>query len=278
MIGYIATTSDRLAFALLRAQRGMNGTTLPRSKSAMADVTSGDRPADQRRATLGEGMDYTPPPRQDAVRAAGRHTARVRFLKRAMIVGSVLGISVIAIVVAFDPFHHLPHGFSVSSVGVEGTRVTMESPKISGLRPDGSAYAITARQGIQDITTPSIMELRGVDATVGMDDSSSSRITADSGVYNGKIDTMILTGHARIKNTSGYDLMMQSAVMNFKTGVFSSRERLKVDISGGDVSSNELDVTENGHKISFTGDVTSNFNPPDDAVDAASKQAVVDGK
>ncbi|WP_158808603.1 LPS export ABC transporter periplasmic protein LptC [Beijerinckia sp. L45] len=238
----------------------------------MADVTSGDGPTDQRRATLGEGMDHTPPPRGNAVRAAGRHTARVRFLRRAMIVGSVLGISIIAIVVAFDPFHHLPHGFSVSSVGVQGTIVTMQSPKISGLRPDGSAYAITARQGVQDITTPNVMELHGVDATVGMEDNTSSRITADIGVYDGKVDTMTLTGHARIKNTSGYDMLMRSATMNFKTGVFASRERLKVNISGGDVSSNELDVTENGHKISFTGDVSSNFNPPDDAAPTADGQ------
>jgi lipopolysaccharide export system protein LptC len=137
------------------------------------------------------------------------------------------------------------------------------------LRPDGSAYAITARQGVQDITTPNVMELHDVDATVGMDDNTSSRITADKGVYDGKVDTMNLTGNARIKNSSGYDLRMKSAVMNFKTGEFLSRERLKVDISGGWVEANQLDVTENGHKISFTGDVTSLFNPPDDAPPAA---------
>lgn len=239
----------------------------------MADVTSGT-PGQQRRAMLGEGMDHTPRQRHQAVRAAGRHTARVRFLRRAMVLGSVLGVSVIAIVVAFDPFHHLPLGFSVGSVGLEGTVVTMESPKISGLRPDGSAYAVTARQGVQDITKPSIMELRDVDATVGMGDSTSSRITADRGVYDSKVDLMTLTGHARIKNTSGYDLVMQSAVMNFKTGIFSSRERLKVDVSGGTIASDKLDVTDNGHKVSFEGGVTSTFNAADGAAAAPAPEAV----
>ena len=236
----------------------------------MADVMSGSGPGQTRRATLGEGMDHTPPPRQLAMRAAGRHTARVRFLRRAMVVGSVLGVSIIAIVVTFDPFHHLPLGFSVSSVGLEGTVVTMESPKISGLRPDGGAYAVTARQGVQDITKPNIMELRDVDATVGMLDNTSSHITADKGVYDGKIDLMTLTGHARIKNTGGYDLVMQSAVMNFKTGIFSSRERLKVDLSGGTISSDRMDVTDNGHKVSFEGGVTSLFNAPENEPTASS--------
>ncbi len=231
----------------------------------MADVTSGSSASQQRRASLGERMDHTPPPRQHAVREAGRHTARVRFLRRAMVLGSVLGVSVIAIVVLFDPFHHLPLNFSVGSVGVEGTVVTMEAPKISGLKPDGGAYAITARQGVQDITKPSVMELRDVDATVGMLDNTSSRITAESGVYDGKVDTMTLTGHARIKSTGGYDLMMRSAVMNFKTGIFSSRERLKVDVSGGTIAADQLDVTDNGHKVSFEGGVTSLFNAPEEA-------------
>ncbi len=240
------------------------GSKLTHGETAVADVTSSGGNSASRRTTLGAGMDHTPPARQGAVRAASRHTARVRFLRRAMVVGSVLAVSVIAIVVIFDPFRHLPLGFSVSSVGVEGTVVTMESPKISGLRPDGGAYAITARQGVQDITKPSIMELRDVDATVGMLDTTSSRITADQGVYDSKIDRMTLTGHARIKNTSGYDLVMRNAVMNFKTGVFSSSEHVKVDVSGGTISSDQLEVTDDGHKVSFNGAVTSLFNAPDE--------------
>ena len=231
----------------------------------MADLTSGGNQVDQRRASLGEGMDHTPPERLGAVRAAGRHTARVRFLRRTMILGSVFGVSIIAIVAAFDPFHHLPHGLSVSSVGVEGTIVTMDQPKISGLRPDGNVYAITARQGIQDITKPNVTELHDLDAILGMSDKTSSRITADTGVYDGGQDRMDLNGHARIKNSSGYDMTMKTAVMNFKTGIFSSRERSTVTISGGQVSADQLDVTDDGHKVSFTGSVNSDFNPPDDA-------------
>ena len=230
----------------------------------MADVLSG-APTDKRRANLGGGMDHTPPQRGGAVRDAGRHTARVRFLRRAMVVGSVFGVSVIAIVAAFDPFHHLPTGFSVSGVGVEGTIITMQAPKISGLRPDGNAYAITARQGRQDITKPQVMELVGVDATVGMSDRTSSRITSDSGVYDGKSDTMTLTGHARIKNTGGYDMLMKNAVMDFKNGVFSSRERSTVAVSGGTISSDQLDIVDNGHQVAFQGNVASTFDQPDDA-------------
>jgi hypothetical protein len=56
---------------------------------------------------------------------------------------------------------------------------------------------------------------------------------------------------------------MQSAVMNFKTGVFSSRERLTVTVSGGTISADQLDITGGGHKVSFTGNIESSFDPPD---------------
>ena len=229
----------------------------------MPEVMQQDSPANQRRAALGEGMDHTATPREGAVRASERHTARVRFLRRAIVAGSTITISIIAIVAIFDPLHHLPHGISVDDVGVEGNVITMQSPKISGVRQDGGAYAITAAQGIQDITKPNLMELRGLDVTMGMTDNTSSRITADTGVYDGKEDNMSLAGHARIKNTSGYDLLMQSAVMNFKTGVFSSRERLTVTVSGGTISADQIDITDSGHKVSFTGNIDSSFDPPD---------------
>lgn len=235
----------------------------------MSGVTQPNSPGQQRRAALGEGMDHTPPPRGDAVRDAERHSSRVRFMRRAIIAGCTIAISVIAIVAIFDPLHHLPHGISARDVGVTGTVVTMQSPKISGVRQDGGAYAIAAAEGIQDINKPNIMELHGLDVTMGMSDNTTSHITADTGIYDGSEDTMNLAGHARIKNSSGYDLLMQRAVMNFKTGVLSSNERLSVLVSGGTVAADRLEITDGGHKVSFTGHIDSLFTPPDQPGEAS---------
>lgn len=218
---------------------------------------------DPGRGTRG-GLDYTPPPRLGAFRAAGRHTARVRFLRRAIIVGSVLAVSLIALIATFDPFRHLPRSVSISGVGVKGTKVTMDTPKITGVQQGGSPYDIAARTGIQDITTPNVIELLGVDAHVGMHDDTMTHVTSDHGVYDSKEDTMALDGHVLIANTSGYTFGLKRAMIDFKHGTLYSEERTRVDIKGGFVLSDAIVVSDNGHKVVFRGHIDSTFDPPDD--------------
>ena len=237
----------------------------------MADLTSG---ADGRE-TSRAGMDYTPPPRIGAFKAADRHTARVRFLRRAIILGAALAVSIIAIVAIFDPLRHLPSAVSLAGVGVNGTKITMDRPKISGVQQGGGPYDIKAPTGIQDVLTPSVIELGGVDATVGMAALTTTHILSTNGLYDSKADTMGLSGDVRIANTSGYTLNMSKATMDFKAGVLSSHERLHVDIRGGQVSADDLAISNNGHVVAFRGNIASTFDPPPD--DAASKTADIEG-
>ena len=223
-----------------------------------------------------QGMDYTPPQRTGAFRDAGRHTARVKLVKRAMILGSLLGTIGIALAALYNPFKHLPSGVSLAGVGMKGTTITMDRPKISGVQQGGGPYEIKARAGLQDITTPSVMELEGVDAHVGMADATTTHITADHGIYNSKADTVSLAGAVRIANTSGYTLNLRSAVMSFRAGLFTSHERLRVELRGGEVSADDLAISNNGHVIAFRGNIASRFEPPAEdapADDAARAEA-----
>ena len=232
----------------------------------MADLTGGGRVrADGARL----GMDYTPPNRTAAIKAAGRHTARVRFLKRAIVVGAVLGVSMIGIVVFFNPFRHLPGSMSIAGVGVQGTKITMDSPKIAGVQQGGGPYEIKAKSGTQDITTPSVIELAGIDAKVGMADHSTTHILSKNGVYDSKADSMSLKGDVRISNSSGYVFNLQSALMDFKGGLFTSHERLRIDLKGGEVSADDMAISNNGHVIAFRGNITSSFEPPEEVATPA---------
>lgn len=219
---------------------------------------------DQPQTTSRAGMDYTPPQRTGAFKAAGRHTARVRFLRRAIIIGALFGVSVIALVAAFDPFRHLPGSVSIGGVGLKGTKITMDTPKISGVQQGGGPYSIAAKTGIQDITTPNVIELVDVDANVGMSDQTTTHILASHGVYDSKEDTMDLNGNVRISNTSGYTFSLKRAFMDFKAGVLSSEERTRVDLKGGDVNADQMRISNNGHLIVFTGHVDSTFVAPED--------------
>ncbi len=235
------------------------------SRRSDGALPKADRPGGARHA-----MDYTPPERSGAFRDAGRHTARVRLVKRAMILGSLLGTIGIALAAVFNPFKHLPSGVSLAGVGMKGTTITMDRPKISGVQQGGGPYEIKARAGLQDITTPSVMELEGVDARVGMADATTTHILADHGVYNSKADVVKLDGSVRIANSSGYTLNLRSAEMSFKGGALTSHERLRVDLRGGEVNADDLVISNNGHVVAFRGHIVSTFEPPDEEPAAAS--------
>ena len=128
---------------------------------------------------------------------------------------------IVAALAAFDPFRRLPRNISIGQVRVDGTRITVESPKISGIQKDGHPYEVMAQAGIQDTTTPNIVELLGIDAKIGLNDASTLKVTAEHGTYDSLNDHLVLDGSAQIKNDSGYAIFMKTAHMDFKTGALS---------------------------------------------------------
>ena len=232
--------------------------------SAASSVDSALTLARARAGGARQGMDYTPPVRTGAFKASARHTSRVRLFKVLMIAGSALGVSAVAIVSMFNPFRHLPGSISLSGVGVSGTKITMDLPKITGVQQGGGPYEIRAKAGIQDITQPSIMDLKGVDASIGMADRTTTHVTSAAGTYDSHADTMFLRGDVKVANTSGYTLNLQTALVDFKAGAFTSHERLRVDLKGGEVMADDMAISNNGHMIAFLGNISSTFDPPED--------------
>ncbi|HTV32924.1 MAG TPA: hypothetical protein VME69_07445, partial [Methylocella sp.] len=60
-----------------------------------------------------------------------------------------------------------------------------------------------------------------------------------------------------IKNSTGYDMHLSSARIDFKTGGLASELPVRVLLNGGTIAAKRVDVSDNGHKVSFDGEVTS---------------------
>ena len=85
---------------------------------------------------------------------------------------------------------------------------------------------------------------------------------------------MTLEGDIHIKNSAGYDIRLKTARIDFKTGGLVSEEPVKVLLDGGTIAANHLDVSDNGHKVSFGGEVTSTIDTG--ARDPAAASAVTE--
>lgn len=204
--------------------------------------------------------------RAQAFRTAARHTRLVRFLRRAIVFGSIALVVGVAGGSWLFSGGKLPGGVTINQATLNGTRVMMDSPKLNGFRRDGRPYEVRARSGIQDIRTPKIIELTEIEATIQTADGASVRIIAPAGVFDSGADKMRLTTGAnahriRISSTEGYDALMRSADMDFKRGEVTSREPVEVTLKNGAVNADSLEIQGHGAQVTFTGNVRSVIAP-----------------
>jgi lipopolysaccharide export system protein LptC len=211
--------------------------------------------------------------RRSAFRAAGVHSARVRWLRRGILVVSAVGILALLAVTLFDPFSKIPGRISISQATLNGSRITMELPKLSGFRADGRPYEVRASSGVQDIKTPSIVELNDIEARVTMSDNAVVRLASAKGVYDSSKDFMRFTQDVRITSEAGYDVRLKTAEMDFKAGTVISRDPVTVATRNITIASDRLSIAQGGNVIVFDGNVQSTLLPGPEAADKPDNKA-----
>ena len=95
-------------------------------------------------------------------RTAARHSRHVRFLRVAVPVVVAAAIVGLTLATWFSPARlmaKLPTGGSLGSMGISGTKITMELPRLEGYTRDARPYVLTAKSAAQDLTKPDRMEL-----------------------------------------------------------------------------------------------------------------------
>ena len=97
--------------------------------------------------------------RERSFRSARRHSALVRFLRTALPVGAIMAAILLVVLPYIRPLKLLSSDIDIGSLTLDGTRITMEMPDLKGFRGDNKPYSISARQAIQDVTRPNILEL-----------------------------------------------------------------------------------------------------------------------
>jgi lipopolysaccharide export system protein LptC len=211
--------------------------------------------------------------RGGAYRAARRHSARVRLLRWAIPLGCLLAVGGLVGVMVFDPFSKvLPGNISIGSLGLNGTRVTMELPKLSGYRQDGRRYDVRAASGVQDIKVPNVIELNQMDATFETSDANRVRVLAPLAIYDSGKEFMEMRGDVRVTSASGFDIRMRNADVDMKAGSIRSQEPVHVIMPRGTVDSDRIDIANGGQQVTFDGNVVTVLVPAETEAGPASKR------
>ena len=196
-----------------------------------------------------------------AFRAARRHSRYVRLLRVA--VPALVAAAVIALSAAtwFSPARllaKLPTGGSLGSVGISGSKITMQLPRLEGYTRDSRPYQLTAKTAAQDLLKPDNVELSEIRTKMETADKAIVEMTAATGLYHSKADQLILRENIVIKSTAGYEGHLTEAVVDMRSGHIVSDKPVEVKLLNGILTANRLAVE--GELIRFDGGVTLNMD------------------
>lgn len=176
-------------------------------------------------------------------------------LRRGLVWGVVFVVVGLAVLVAVHALTLLPVDLRFAHIGLKGTRITIDSPKLVGYRQDGRPYELHARTGVQDLSTPDVFELEGVDVRVETGATDSVMLTAGGALYNAKTDRADLAQSVRIFDAKSFDLTMSRAVMDFKAGALSSDRSATLKLEKVTITADSAEFSQGERRMSFAGRV-----------------------
>jgi lipopolysaccharide export system protein LptC len=191
---------------------------------------------------------------------AARHSRLVRILRVAVPLAVALSMAAIVAISVFNPFRYLSKlPLDIGDLVVSGTKVTMESPHLSGFSPDGRPYELWARTATQDLTQPDTVELHTVRAKMLLEDQSTVIMDARDGRFDTKAQVLFLRKDVYLRSSTGNEAWMTTADIDIGKGIVVSNEPVDVKWLGGKVRGQRLRVTEKGELIRFEGGVVMNL-------------------
>jgi lipopolysaccharide export system protein LptC len=211
---------------------------------------------------------------------AARHSRMVRVLRIA--VPAVVGLAMAGVVAIsiFNPFRALMKQLpiDIDNLVVSGSKITMESPHLSGFSPDQRPYELWAKTATQDLKDPDHVELNTLRAKILQEDRSTVTLDARTGLFDTKAQLLDLRKDIFLQSSTGYEARLSQALLDIGKGTVTSEEPVDVKLLNGTLTADKLRITEKGALVRFEGHVVMNLimdspDPAPTSVEPASEPA-----
>jgi lipopolysaccharide export system protein LptC len=192
---------------------------------------------------------------------AARHSRMVRILRVAVPGAVLLALAAIVSVSIFNPFRMMMPKLPVDigNLVVSGSKITMESPHLTGFSTDRRPYDLWAKAATQDLTDPDHVELDTIRAKVTMEDRSTVTLDARTGHYDSKQQLLDLRKDIFLQSSTGYEAKMSQAYVDINKGTVTSDEHVDVKLLNGTLVADKLRILNGGEVVRFEGNVLMNL-------------------
>ena len=205
---------------------------------------------------------------------AARHSRMVRILRIAVPGAVGLAMAVVIGISIFNPFRMIiPKALDISNLVVSGTKITMESPHLSGYTPDRRPYEMWAKTTVQDVTDPDHIELNKLRTKLLMQDGSTVFLDSLTGLFDNKEQTLDLHKDIHLTTTTGYEAWLTQAHVDMVKNTVDSDEHVDVKLTNGTLTSDRLHIVNGGEVVIFEGNVVMHLDHLDEGNGATAQAA-----
>ncbi len=128
----------------------------------------------------------------------------------------------------------MPANISLDAIGVSGSKIVMDAPKLQGYKKDSRPYEMKAQSAAQYIKTPHIIELTKLDAPLRWAPTAQPSSPPRRCVRQQKGNDCA-TGRCAGGDQYGYDIRLKSADVEFKTRHVVSNQPVEVTMKSGTI-------------------------------------------
>lgn len=193
---------------------------------------------------------------------AARHSRMVRLLRVAVPAAVALAMAAIVGVSIFNPWRVLMPNLPLDSgnLVVSGSKVTMETPHLTGFTPDQRPYDLVAHSAVQDLADPDHVQLNILRAKVRMEDQSTVTLKARTGKFDTKQQLLDLYKDVVLTTSTGYEAHLTQAHADMGKGTVTSDEPVDVKLTNGTLRADRLRITDSGDVVRFEGNVVMHLD------------------
>jgi len=101
-----------------------------------------------------------------------------------------------------------------------------------------------------------------------LQDSDVVVITAKSGTYNTKGDTIVLREHVVVTSANGYNAKLTEASVDMKKGNMQSDRPVEIKLPNGTLTANGMEIIDSGDLVRFTRGVVFNLDAEPSSAEA----------
>jgi lipopolysaccharide export system protein LptC len=149
------------------------------------------------------------------------------------------------------------------AAGTPAQKLTVRQSRFTGFDDQRQPFSVSATNAVQDADDSDKVRLKEVEAQLKRKSGEEVSISSRNALYDAKMKTIDLEGNVVISSADGFVAKMEKARVDIEAHRLRSEVPVEVASPSGIISSNGMEIIDDGARILFFNGVRATFGGDD---------------